>query len=338
MTSLAQRTWSAFSAEDRAERRALGGITLKMYDEDEVPLDHALRHWSYREFPRDLGHISKIYNGEVIGSYLEAGGNPDATLYGGTYTMLGLYLEEHVNSLVKLLLEHGADPNHRADGRSPHEIRHHPRENYELEYSCPPIIKAISEGNIEGLKLLLEYGADVEAAFSWDMLGGGNYTRGITPLIRARRAVHFRDRGDDRFVPGPRLGDIRAAEHAVDEASVLQHGERECLARRRRAEDHAQRPGAARLELFEPLLRRAVVAFRRGGRKRFLRVLLTEFQRHFLSFGAPRRASGSKWFYDRSSGHRDRRAARFWTAQHTCREGILGRSRRLCDHVLGTLA
>ena len=40
MTSLAQRTWSAFSAEDRAERRALGGITLKMYDEDEVPLDH----------------------------------------------------------------------------------------------------------------------------------------------------------------------------------------------------------------------------------------------------------------------------------------------------------
>ena len=143
MTSLAQRTWSAFSAEDRAERRALGGITLKMYDEDEVPLDHALRHWSYREFPRDLGHISKIYNGEVIGSYLEAGGNPDATLYGGTYTMLGLYLEEHVNSLVKLLLEHGADPNHRADSRPPQEIRHHPRENYELEYSCPPIIKAI---------------------------------------------------------------------------------------------------------------------------------------------------------------------------------------------------
>ena len=33
MTSLAQRTWSAFSAEDRAERRALGGITLKMYDD-----------------------------------------------------------------------------------------------------------------------------------------------------------------------------------------------------------------------------------------------------------------------------------------------------------------
>ena len=86
MTSLVQRIWSAFSAEDREERRALGGITLKMYDEDEVPLDHALRHWSYREFPRDLGHISKIYNGEVIGSYLEAGGNPDATLYGGTYT------------------------------------------------------------------------------------------------------------------------------------------------------------------------------------------------------------------------------------------------------------
>ena len=145
MTSLAQRTWSAFSAEDRAERRALGGITLKMYDEDEVPLDHALRHWSYREFPRDLGHISKIYNGEVIGSYLEAGGNPDATLYGGTYTMLGLYLEEHVNSLVKLLLEHGADPNHRADGRSPHEIRHHPRENYELEYSCPCDLKRFEE-------------------------------------------------------------------------------------------------------------------------------------------------------------------------------------------------
>ena len=92
MTSLAQRSWDAFSAEDREERRALGGLTLKMYDEAEVPLDHALRHWSYREFPRDLGHISKIYNGEVIGSYLEAGGNPDATLYGGTYTMLGLYL------------------------------------------------------------------------------------------------------------------------------------------------------------------------------------------------------------------------------------------------------
>ena len=84
-TSNAQRSWSAFSAEDREARRALGGLTLKMYDEDEVPLDHALRHWSYREFPRDLGHISKIYNGEVIGSYLEAGGNPDATLYGGTY-------------------------------------------------------------------------------------------------------------------------------------------------------------------------------------------------------------------------------------------------------------
>ena len=77
MTSLAQRSWDAFSAEDREERRALGGLTLKMYDEAEVPLDHALRHWSYREFPRDLGHISKIYNGEVIGSYLEAGGNPD---------------------------------------------------------------------------------------------------------------------------------------------------------------------------------------------------------------------------------------------------------------------
>ena len=97
MTSLAQRSWDAFSAEDREERRALGGLTLKMYDEAEVPLDHALRHWSYREFPRDLGHISKINNGEVIGSYLEAGGNPDATLYGGTYTMLGLYLEEHVH-------------------------------------------------------------------------------------------------------------------------------------------------------------------------------------------------------------------------------------------------
>ena len=78
MTSLAQRSWDAFSAEDREERRALGGLTLKMYDEAEVPLDHALRHWSYREFPRDLGHISKIYNGEVIGSYLEAGGNPSS--------------------------------------------------------------------------------------------------------------------------------------------------------------------------------------------------------------------------------------------------------------------
>ena len=42
-TSNAQRSWNAFSAEDREERRALGGITLKMYDEDEVPLDHALR-------------------------------------------------------------------------------------------------------------------------------------------------------------------------------------------------------------------------------------------------------------------------------------------------------
>ena len=50
MTSLAQRSWDAFSAEDREERRALGGLTLKMYDEAEVPLDHALRHWSYREF------------------------------------------------------------------------------------------------------------------------------------------------------------------------------------------------------------------------------------------------------------------------------------------------
>ena len=50
-----------------------------------------------------------------------------------------------------------------------------------------PIIKAISEGNIEGLKLLLEYGADVEAAFSWDMFGFGDYTRGITPLMEAAR-------------------------------------------------------------------------------------------------------------------------------------------------------
>jgi hypothetical protein len=41
-TSNAQRSWSAFSAEDREARRALGGLTLKMYDEDEVPLDHAL--------------------------------------------------------------------------------------------------------------------------------------------------------------------------------------------------------------------------------------------------------------------------------------------------------
>ena len=37
-TSNAQRSWSAFSAEDREERRALGGLTLKMYDEAEVPL------------------------------------------------------------------------------------------------------------------------------------------------------------------------------------------------------------------------------------------------------------------------------------------------------------
>ena len=47
--------------------------------------------------------------------------------------------------------------------------------------------------------------------------------------------------------------------------------------------DHAKRPRAARLELFEPLPRRGVFAFRWGGRKRFLRVLLRQFQKNILT-------------------------------------------------------